>query len=101
MSKTVIHIVGTGTIGEPLIGMLIDFKDALGVDEITFHKNTPLRGDRSKVMDLLRRGARLAVNKDAKNGFLELGITPTYEPSRSTKNTSGLSPRRMGNIPRQ
>ena len=79
MSKTIVHIVGTGTIGEPLIGMLIDFKDELGIDEVTFHKNTPLRGDRSKVVDLLRRGARLAVNKDTKNGFLELGITPTYE----------------------
>ncbi|MCH6575386.1 MAG: hypothetical protein IH795_09305 [Bacteroidetes bacterium] len=99
MSKTVVHIVGTGTIGEPLIGMLIDFKDELGIDEVTFHKNTPLRGDRSKVVDLLRRGARLAVNKDTKNGFLELGITPTYESIEAIDNATVVidcTPRGIG-----
>lgn len=99
MSKTVVHIVGTGTIGEPLIGMLIDFKDELGLDEVTFHKNTPLRGDRSKVVDLLRRGARLAVDKDTKNGFLELGITPTYESIEAIDNATVVidcTPRGIG-----
>lgn len=99
MSKTVIHVVGTGTIGEPLIGMLLDFKEQLGVDEITFHKNTPLRGDRSKVIDLLRRGARLAVNSDTKNGFLELGITPTYEAIEAIDNATVVidcTPRGIG-----
>lgn len=99
MSKTVIHIVGTGTIGEPLIGMFIDFKEKLGVDEVTFHKNTPLRDDRSKVLDLLRRGARLAVNEDAKNGFLELGINPTYETVEAIDNATVVidcTPRGIG-----
>ena len=41
MSRKIVHVVGTGTIGEPLIGLLCDFKDELGVDEVTFHKNTP------------------------------------------------------------
>ena len=52
MSRKIVHVVGTGTIGEPLIGLLCDFKDILGIDEITFHKNTPLTTDKSKVVSL-------------------------------------------------
>ena len=69
MERKIVHVVGTGTIGEPLIGLLCDYQDKLGIDEITFNKNTPLRGDRSKVIDLLKRGARLAVSEDSKNSF--------------------------------
>ena len=29
MSRKVVHVVGTGTIGEPLIGLLCDFKEDL------------------------------------------------------------------------
>ena len=47
MSKKIVHIVGTGTIGEPLIGLLCDYKEQLGIDQVTFHKNTPLKDDRS------------------------------------------------------
>ncbi|MCA8946201.1 MAG: hypothetical protein KDB29_08240, partial [Planctomycetes bacterium] len=64
MSKNIVHVVGTGTIGEPLIGMLTHFKEQLGIDEVTFNKRTPLKTDRSKVADLLRRGAKLATGKD-------------------------------------
>ena len=52
----IIHVIGTGTIGEPLIGLLCDFKHGLEIDEITFHKNTPLTTDRSKVKSLIDRG---------------------------------------------
>ena len=62
MDRKIIHVVGTGTIGEPLIGLLCDFQDQLGIDEITFHKNSPLRSDQSKVMGLIKRGGRLCVD---------------------------------------
>ena len=55
MSRKIVHVVGTGTIGEPLIGLLCDFKDDLGIDEVTFHKNTPLTTDRSKVLNLIKK----------------------------------------------
>ena len=32
----IVHVVGTGTIGEPLIGLLCHLKNELGLDEITF-----------------------------------------------------------------
>ena len=74
MPRKIVHIVGTGTIGEPLIGLFCDYKEQLGIDQITFHKNTPLKDDRSKVISLLKRGARIAVNEDKLSGFKELGI---------------------------
>ncbi|MGD9547642.1 MAG: hypothetical protein AB7V45_08860 [Candidatus Krumholzibacteriia bacterium] len=72
-SKTVL-VVGTGTIGEPLIGLLTHFKAQLGIDEVLFHKRTPLMTDRSKVQNLLRRGARLVTDKEQVDGFKKLGI---------------------------
>ena len=38
MSRKIVHVVGTGTIGEPLIGLLCDFKTDLGIDEVTFNR---------------------------------------------------------------
>ena len=40
--SNIVHVIGTGTIGEPLIGLLDDHREAFGIDEITFHKRTPL-----------------------------------------------------------
>ena len=61
MDRKIIHVVGTGTIGEPLIGLLCDFQDQLGIDEITFHKHTPLTSDKPKIQNLINKGARLSV----------------------------------------
>ena len=35
MERKIVHVIGTGTIGEPLIGLLCDYEDKLGIDEIT------------------------------------------------------------------
>lgn len=78
MSK-IVHIVGTGTIGEPLIGLLADHREHWGIDEVTFHKRTPLVTERSKVNDLVRRGAALSVDSDKLATFEELGHSPKYE----------------------
>ena len=74
MERKIVHVVGTGTIGEPLIGLLCDYQGQLGIDEITFHKNTASKIDKSKVVDLLKRGARLAVNDGKENDFKKLKI---------------------------
>ena len=73
MSRKIVHVVGTGTIGEPLIGLLCDFKESLGIDEITFHKNTPLTTDRSKVVSLCSRGAVLSTQEEKIQGFKDIG----------------------------
>ena len=72
MSRKVVHVIGTGTIGEPLIGLLCDFKEDLGIDEVSFHKNTPLTTDRSKVKSLMSRGARLTTHEEKFDGFNKL-----------------------------
>ena len=76
----IVHVVGTGTIGEPLIGLLADNKQHFGIDEVTFHKRTPLVTERAKVGDLERRGAVLAVDEERKSTFEDLGHSPKYGP---------------------
>lgn len=75
----IVHVVGTGTIGEPLIGLLADNQEHFGIDEVTFHKRTPLTSEKAKVADLERRGAILAVDEERKQDFEDLGLAPKYE----------------------
>jgi glyceraldehyde-3-phosphate dehydrogenase (NAD(P)) len=75
----IVHVVGTGTIGEPLIGLLADNKEHFGIDEVTFHKRTPLLTERAKVADLEGRGAVLSVDDERRSAFEELGHAPKYE----------------------
>lgn len=79
----IVHVVGTGTIGEPLIGLLADHRQDFGIDEVTFHKRTPLREERAKVNDLVRRGAVLAVDDERRSAFEELGHAPKYEATEA------------------
>ena len=87
MSK-IVHVVGTGTIGEPLIGLLADDAEAFGIDEVTFHKRTPLIEERAKVRDLVRRGASLAVDADRQSSFEELGHSPKLEARQAIERAS-------------
>ncbi len=43
--KRIVHIVGTGTIGEPLIGLFTDFRGLFVIGEVAFYKRTPLAFD--------------------------------------------------------
>ena len=88
MSRTIAHVVGTGTIGEPLIGLLCDFKEDLGIDEVTFHKNTPLTTDRSKVRSLISRGARLTTHDDKFDGFNAIGLKPEFNTENALDRAS-------------
>lgn len=76
MSKTVL-IIGTGTIGEPLIKLFARYRKSLGVDEVYFHKHTPLSTDKTKVIELLKLGARLCVTSRRKFAEFEaIGLHP-------------------------
>ena len=76
--KKIVHIVGTGTIGEPLIGLFTDFSRHLGIDELTFHKRTPMTTEKAKVQHLISRGAKLAVDDDKAADFEALGHKVSY-----------------------
>ena len=85
MERKIVHVVGTGTIGEPLIGLLCDYQNKLGIDEVTFHKNSASKDDRSKVFDLVNRGARLAVEEGKEKEFKKLGMDPDLEKEEAIK----------------
>src|ERR1035437_9431025 len=76
--KNIVHIVGTRTIGERLIGLFTDFKERLGIDEVTFHKRTPMKTERAKVARLMSRGAHLATEEDKTADFEALGHMVSY-----------------------
>ena len=88
MSRKIVHVVGTGTIGEPLIGLLCDFRESLGIDEITFHKNTPLTTDRSKVASLFSRGAILSTHREKFEEFYDIGLKPKFTTEEAIERAS-------------
>jgi len=71
-------IIGTGTIGEPLIGLLADFRKKLNIGQVIFHKRTPLVDEVAKVNSLIKRGAKLAVNDELIPSFEKLGHHVSY-----------------------
>ena len=84
----IVHVVGTGTIGEPLIGLLCDARDELEIDEVTFYKHSPKLEDRPKMKGLINRGADLCVREDRVKDFQELGIDPVYHAEEAIKRAS-------------
>lgn len=74
-----VHVIGTGNVGEPLIGLLADFREQFGIDEVTFTKRSPLGHERAKVESLVRRGAQLCVDRDVREEFIRQGHSPTYD----------------------
>ena len=78
MERKIVHVVGTGTIGEPLIGILCEQKSNLGIDEITFHKHSALTSDMPKIKNLMKKGARLSVLDDRMDDFKAIGLAPEF-----------------------
>ncbi|HVS33575.1 MAG TPA: hypothetical protein VMS98_19225 [Thermoanaerobaculia bacterium] len=74
----VVHVVGTGTIGEPLVGLFTQWKEKWNIDEVTFHKRTPNANDRAMVNSLLNTGARLVADEGARDDFARLGHRVSY-----------------------
>ena len=79
MGDRIVHVVGTGTIGGPLIGILASLCEQFGIDEVTFHKSSPLMSDRPNVWALEQRGAKLCVNRERWQNFKKMGMDPSYE----------------------
>ena len=79
MKKNVL-VVGTGTIGEPLIGLLADYKKKLDID-VYFNKRTPLQDEIAKVESLIKRGAKLVTSSSKKTLFEDMRhkVTCVYE----------------------
>ena len=87
-NKKIVHVVGTGTIGEPLIILLARTRKELGIDEVTFSKKSPRLIDRSKITNLVSKGAKLCVENDKLGDFLELKVEPEYEYCKAIERAS-------------
>lgn len=85
MAGKIVHVVGTGTIGEPLIALFAHKAKELGIDEVTFNKRTPQYTDRAKIQDLIRKGAKLATTDDQRAKFEELGMKVSYGMEEAIK----------------
>ena len=89
MPRKIVHVVGTGTIGEPLIGLLADYRDQLGIDEVTFNKNSAVKGDTFKnKRTYLRRGARLSVDDNKIKEFKDIGVDADFDTEEAIKRAS-------------
>lgn len=88
MSKRIVHVVGTGTIGEPLIGLLARYRAQFGIDEVTFHKNSARLSDRPKMQQLQAHGALLAADTKSMAEFRALGMEPAYEAEEAIRRAS-------------
>lgn len=75
----VVHVVGCGTIGEPLIALLTQHREQLGIDEVTFSKQRANPEDRAKADHLQAMGARLAVARADWSAFSDQGYRPSLE----------------------
>jgi len=81
-----IHIIGTGTIGLPLVGLFARHKEKFNIREVTFHKNTPLIHDLANVKQLLKAGAKLTTDTDKFDKFQEFGIEPLFNRQQAIDN---------------
>lgn len=76
-------VVGTGTIGLPLIGLLVRHRDRLGIDRVLFNKNTPLKHDSAQIRELVRHGAELVTDEWKFEAFAELGLRPSMRKAEA------------------
>jgi glyceraldehyde-3-phosphate dehydrogenase (NAD(P)) len=75
MSNNVL-VIGTGTIGKPLRGLLEKRRNELGIDAIAFHKNSTQPETVGSVGRALRRGSLLVTEADKADEFRSLGFNP-------------------------
>jgi len=89
MTEKVVLVIGTGTIGEPLITLLSKFRGPLGIDDVYFLKSQALLNDKSKVKELLKSGAKLCVTSRKKFvDFTNLGIEPSCTVNEALQKAS-------------
>ncbi|HIA04483.1 MAG TPA: hypothetical protein EYN06_07000 [Myxococcales bacterium] len=86
LRKNNVHVVGTGTIGEPLIGMLSLMRQQFGLDEVSFHKATPRLTDRAKLRALMQKGAVLAATPETMDAFRDMGVEPQMTHKEAIEN---------------
>lgn len=75
-----ILIIGTGTIGKPLIRLFLRMRKALDFEEIIYHKNTPELKSRGMLEYFHQEGAKLAVYSERMQEFTQLLSPRNFKP---------------------
>ncbi|MGC9363191.1 MAG: hypothetical protein ACP5FZ_01330 [Fidelibacterota bacterium] len=83
MSRNIIHIVGTGTVGTPLIGILASRRKSLGIDEITFQPDLSEIRNIALVRGLVAHGAKLCVPAEYSDEFASAGCKIDYHSAEA------------------
>ena len=78
-----ILIVGTGTIGKPLIRLFLRVREVLNFEEIIYHKNSPELKCRGMLEYFHEEGAKLAVYHEKMDDFKNLLYTRGFGPDYS------------------
>jgi glyceraldehyde-3-phosphate dehydrogenase (NAD(P)) len=86
--QRIVHVVGTGTIGEPLIVLLSQMKEQLGIDEVTFNKRTPRISEKPDVENMMLKGAKLCVQEENVDEFTKMGLEPSYTSDEAVRRAS-------------
>lgn len=69
-------VIGTGTIGKPVIGLLTKRMETLGIKEVAFHKRTPQIETTPSIQRLIRRGAKFVTDEESFDAFRKFGLEP-------------------------
>jgi len=74
MSRKIVHMIGTGTIGEPLIGILSGRREELGIEEVSFQPEITALRNKALIKGLISRGAKLCVDEEYAGEFTSAGL---------------------------
>ena len=78
-SAPAVHVVGVGTIGAPLIRLLLRHRAELGLGEVSFHKRGAHPAERPALEALVRAGARLCASSSSRAEHRALGLEPAAD----------------------
>jgi len=78
MARKIVHIIGTGTVGAPLIGVLLGRREQLGIEEVSFQPDLKALENKAFLNGLVARGAKLCVNEEIADEFISVGCKIDY-----------------------
>ena len=82
-AKSKVLIVGTGTIGEPLVNLFLKTREEIGIGKVFFHKKRPLGKDAARIKRMVKRGGILVVDDGKTAEFEKKGYAPEEEFSQA------------------
>jgi glyceraldehyde-3-phosphate dehydrogenase/erythrose-4-phosphate dehydrogenase len=83
MARNIVHVVGTGTVGAPLIGILSSRCKNSGVEEVTFQPDPTEIRNIALLKGLVSHGAKLAIPEEHIDEFASVGCKVDYQAAEA------------------